>query len=71
MSRSTAVAPVADREAAQPRIAALHLGDPYADIELGYVDWGPADAEHVVLCVQSYPRNGTQQHTTFTLKLAN
>ena len=57
MSRSTAVAPVADREAAQPRIAALQLGDPYADIELGYVDWGPADAEHVVLCVHGLTRN--------------
>lgn len=41
----------------QPKLATLRLGGTYADIELSYVDWGPADAEQVVFCVHGLTRN--------------
>ena len=41
----------------EPRLEAVRLPAPYEDIELGYVEWGPPQADQVVLCVHGLTRN--------------
>lgn len=40
-----------------PREQSLVLDDPFAGIELAWLEWGPADAERVVVCVHGLTRN--------------
>ena len=39
------------------KLERLSLDGPFEGIELGYVDWGPPDAERVVVCVHGLTRN--------------
>jgi pimeloyl-ACP methyl ester carboxylesterase len=39
------------------KLASLTLGAPFDGIDIGYVDWGPADAARSVVCVHGLTRN--------------
>ncbi|MCI0428924.1 MAG: alpha/beta hydrolase [Rhodospirillales bacterium] len=39
------------------RLERLRLDDPFAGVELGYVDWGEPTADRVVVCVHGLTRN--------------
>ena len=41
----------------RPRELSLALDDPFAGVELAWLEWGPADAERVVVCVHGLTRN--------------
>ena len=40
-----------------PRLATIRLPAPHEDVELGFVEWGPQQADQVVLCVHGLTRN--------------
>ena len=39
------------------KLERLSLDDPFEGIALAYVDWGPPDAERIVVCVHGLTRN--------------
>jgi pimeloyl-ACP methyl ester carboxylesterase len=40
------------------QLASLTLGAPFEGTRIGYVEWGPGDAAHSVICVHGLTRNG-------------
>src|SRR5262245_23438856 len=46
-----------DRAPQGPSEARLALYGPHAGVELAYLDWGPANAEHVAVCTHGLTRN--------------
>jgi pimeloyl-ACP methyl ester carboxylesterase len=39
------------------KLASLTLSAPFDGVDIGYVDWGPADAARSVVCVHGLTRN--------------